>query len=94
MENRSYWKVVLRYGHVGHRNEICIARYLVFDQALSLLEVCEFARQMPGVKHGKMVNYAKKIDYTEYVAGKESEKENLFLQKLMTFHPKHLQTVA
>ena len=87
MSKQSYWKVVLRYGHVGKRNEVYVARYLVFNEQVSLLDVCEFAKEMPGVKHSKLVSFAKKNDYSEYLVGKESEKENFYLQKLMTFNP-------
>lgn len=94
MENQSYWKVVLRYGHVGQRNEIFVARYLTFNEEVSLLEVCESAKKMPGVKHSKLVSFAKKIDYPEYEVGKESEKENFYLQKLMTYNPNNLKEIA
>lgn len=76
MVKQSYWKVVLRYGHVGHRNEVCVARYLAFDEGVTLLDVCESAQAMPGVKGARGVNSAKEIDYLEYCAGKESEKSN------------------
>lgn len=87
MLEQSYWKVVLRYGHIGQRNEVFVARYLAFNEEVSLLNVCETAKQMPGVKHSKLVSFAKKIDYSEYLVGKESEKENFYLQKLMSFNP-------
>lgn len=87
MLEQSYWKVVLRYGHVGKRNEVYVARYLAFNEQVSLLDVCEFAKEMPGVKHSKLVSFAKKIGYLEYLVGKEAEKENFYLQKLMTFNP-------
>ncbi|MCI3027521.1 hypothetical protein LMF32_00020 [Desemzia sp. C1] len=86
MLEQSYWKVVLRYGHVGQRKEVYVARYLAFNEEVSLLDVCECAKEMPGVKHSKLVSFAKKIDYTEYLTGKESEKENFYLQKLKTFN--------
>lgn len=85
MSNQNYWKVVLRYSHLGQRNEVFVARYLAFNEEVSLLDVCESAKEMPGVKHSKLVSSAKKIDYSEYELGKESEKENFYLQKLMTF---------
>ncbi|MFJ1627914.1 hypothetical protein [Marinilactibacillus psychrotolerans] len=94
MLEQSYWKVVLRYGHIGQRNEVFVARYLAFNEEVSLLDVCETAKQMPGVKHSKLVSFAKEIDYSEYLVGKESEKENFYLQKLMTYNPIVLEEIA
>ena len=94
MGNQSYWKVILRYGHVGQKNEVFVARYLAFNEEVSLLDVCESAKEMPGVKHSKLVSFAKEINYSEYVVGKESEKENFYLQKLTTYNPVNLQDIA
>lgn len=71
-----------------------MARYLAFNEEVSLLDVCECAKEMPGVKHSKLVSFAKEISYSEYVVGKESEKENFYLQKLMTYNPGILQDIA
>lgn len=87
MLKQSYWKVVLRYGHVGHRNEVCVARYLTFEGEVTLLDVYDSAKNMPGVKGSKGVNSIKKVGYTDYCAGKETEESNFYLQKLMTFNP-------
>lgn len=27
-----YWKAVIRYGHVGRRNEVSVARHLVYSK--------------------------------------------------------------
>lgn len=93
MLKQSYWKVVLRYGHVGHRNEVCVARYLAFDEGVTLLDVYDSAKNMPGVKSARGVNSAKKVDYREYCAGKEAEEKNFYLQKLMAFN-QNLDAVA
>ena len=93
MLKQSYWKVVLRYGHVGHRNEVCVARYLAFDERVTLLDVYDSAKNMPGVKSARGVNSAKKVDYREYCAGKEAEEKNFYLQKLMAFN-QNLDAVA
>jgi hypothetical protein len=93
MLKQSYWKVVLRYGHVGHGNEVCVARYLAFDEGITLLEVYDFAKNMPGVKSTRGVNSAKKVDYSEYCTGKEAEESNFYLQKLMSFN-QNLDEVA
>ena len=93
MLKQSYWKVVLRYGHVGHRNEVHVARYLAFDEGVTLLDVYDSAKNMPGVKSARGVNSAKKVDYREYCAGKEAEEKNFYLQKLMSFN-QNLDEVA
>ena len=93
MLKKSYWKVVLRYGHVGHGNEVCVARYLAFDEGSTLLDVYNSAKNMPGVKSARGVNSAKKVDYREYCAGKETEESNFYLQKLMAFN-QNLDAVA
>ena len=93
MLKQSYWKVVLRYGHVGHRNEVCVARYLAFDEGVTLLDVYDSAKNMPGVKSARGVNSAKKVDFREYCAGKEAEEKNFYLQKLMAFN-QNLDAVA
>lgn len=93
MLKQSYWKVVLRYGHVGHGNEVCVARYLAFDEGITLLDVYDSAKNMPGVKIARGVNSAKKVDYREYYAGKETEESNFYLQKLMSFN-QNLDEVA
>lgn len=87
MSNHSYWKVILRYGHVGQRNSVEVARYLAFDAEVTLPDVCFFASQMPGVKNSRPISYARKVVYSEYLVGKEREGSNLFLQKLMSFNP-------
>lgn len=87
MLKQSYWKVVLRYGHVGDRNEVYVARYLAFGEGITLLDVYDSAKNMPGVKYARGVNSARKVDYHEYCAGKEAEESNFYLQKLMSFNP-------
>jgi hypothetical protein len=79
----KYWKLVLRYGHVGLRNEVSVARFIETDLSVSILSVWSLASNMPGVKN-KGVLSIKQIDYKEYICGKNEEAENLFLQKLMT----------
>ena len=87
MRNAYYWKVVLHYGHVGSHKEISVARYLVFREPLSLLDVCDFAKQMPGVKHSEMVGSIKQITYEDYLIGKNNEKYDFFLSKLQSHQP-------
>lgn len=87
MRKAYYWKVVLHYGHVGSHKEISVARYLVFREPLSLLDVCDFAKQMPGVKHSNMVSSIKQITYEDYLVGKNNEQNNFFLLKLQSHRP-------
>lgn len=94
MLKQSYWKVVLRYGHVGCRNEVFVARYLGFNEEVTLLDVYDIAKEMPGVKGARGVNSAKKIEYSEYCIGKESEKRNFYLQKLISYHPVTMDKIA
>lgn len=85
MLKQSYWKVVLRYGHVGCRNEVFVARYLGFNEEVTLLDVYDIAKNMPGVKSARGVNSVRKIDYTDCCVGKKMEESNFYLQKLMSF---------
>jgi hypothetical protein len=81
----KYWKVVLRYGHVGKRNEISVARYLVTESFYTPVLVMDQAADMPGVKHNG-VSSVKEIKREEFIAGKRTEQENFYLQKMKTFH--------
>lgn len=49
---------------------------------------------MPGVKHSKLVSFAKEIDYSEHLVSKESEKEKFYLQKLTTYNPIVIEEIA
>ena len=87
MRNAYYWKVVLHYGHVGSHKDISVARYLYFKDPLSLVEVCDFAKKMPGVKHSQMVSFVKQITREDFLIGKKNEKNDLFLIKLQSHRP-------
>jgi len=80
----KYWKVVLRYGHVGKRNDVSVARFLVTETSFDPIMVMDLASEMPGVK-SKGVISIKEITQEDYIVGKREEVENLFLQKLKTF---------
>lgn len=77
----TYWKVVMRYGHVGQRREISVARYLVVPSSFTLIDVMGIAEEMPGTKNRATLSI-KKIELEEYLEGKRLEKENFFLQRL------------
>ena len=87
MRNAYYWKVVLHYGHVGSHKEISVARYLYFKDPLSLVEVCDFAKEMPGVKHSQMLSSVKQVTREDFLIGKKNEKNDLFLIKLQSHRP-------
>ena len=73
MSNQSYWKVILRYGHVGHRNSVEVARYLAFNEGITLPDVCSFASQMPGVKNSRPISYAKRLITQNTLLGKKQK---------------------
>ncbi|WP_017380567.1 hypothetical protein [Paenisporosarcina sp. TG-14] len=83
----SYWKVILKYGHVGIRNEVSVARHLTMPVEYTLLEVMHKAQNMPGVK-AKGILSARRISIDEYLIGHREEAENFYLQRLMTFRQK------
>lgn len=92
MDKSRYWKVVCRYGHVGKKKEVSVPRYLQTDSNFVLMDVLEIVSEMPGVKKSNNILYsianAKAINKEEYDCGKEEEKENLYLQQLMSFQEK------
>lgn len=81
----KYWRVVLRYGHVGKRNEISVARYLVTEAECTPVVVMDQAADMPGVKHNGVMS-VKEVTRSEFTEGKRMEQENFFLQKMKAFH--------
>jgi len=77
----SYWKAVVRYGHVGKGKEISVARYLVMPGGSTTVDVMAVITEMPGTKK-RSVGSIRKIDRLEYLEGLRAEKENFFLQRL------------
>lgn len=77
----KYWKVIVRYGHVGKGNEISIARHLVVPREVSLVEVMDLVSQMPGTKVNPVVS-AREISLEEYLEGHRREKEDFYLKNL------------
>lgn len=90
MANKKYWKVVCRYGHVGRKKEVSVSRYLETDTTYDLIDVLEIISNMPGVKTGNnlfnSIVKAESINKEVYKEGKKEEKQNIYLQKLRTFH--------
>ncbi len=80
----KYWKVVLRYGHVGKRKDVTVARYLVTPAHYNLVMVMDIGKEMPGVKCGGVIGLTE-VGAEEYLAGKRKEKESFYLQKLLNF---------
>lgn len=77
----TYWKVVMRYGHVGKDKEVSVARYLVTPSHATTIEVMDTIEEMPGTKNRAMLSIVK-IEMNEYLEGMRKEKEDLFLQSL------------
>lgn len=77
----SYWKAVVRYGHVGKGKEISVARYLVMPGGSTTVDVMVVIAEMPGTKK-RSIGSIRKIDHLEYLEGLRAEKENFFLQRL------------
>lgn len=84
----SYWKAVVRYGHVGKGKEISVARYLVMPGNSTTVGVMAVVAEMPGTKK-RSVGSIRKIDRLEYLEGLRAEKENFFLQQLFDGRQAH-----
>lgn len=84
----SYWKAVVRYGHVGKGKEISVARYLVMLDNSTTVDVMAVIAEMPGTKK-RSVGSIRKIDRLEYLEGLRAEKENFFLQQLFDGRQAH-----
>jgi hypothetical protein len=82
----KYWRVVLRYGHVGKRNEVSVARFLVTEASYNPITVMDLTAEMPGVKNNGLLSL-KEITQEEYIIGKRREVENVYLQNLKSFKP-------
>ena len=78
---QKHWKVVLRYGHVGRGKCMTVPRYLETKPHFTIIDVINLAEEMPGVKAQGVIE-AKPISKKEYIAGKEKNKDNFYLQKL------------
>ncbi|OLN21557.1 hypothetical protein BTO30_14300 [Domibacillus antri] len=81
----KYWKVVLKYGHVGKRNEISVARFLITESDYTLVMVMDEAADMPGVKHNGVIS-VKEVSREEFITGKRMEQENFYLNKMKALH--------
>lgn len=76
-----YWKAVIRYGHVGRRNEISVARHLVFPKGTLIYEVIQEVNSMPGTKNN-CIQSVYEITKDDYFQGIEREKDNFYLKSL------------
>lgn len=77
----QYWKVIIRYGHVGLGNEISVARHLLFESIMNISDIISFVERMPGTKKNPVVSI-KKISSEDYLKGTRNEKENFYLKNL------------
>lgn len=80
----TYWRIVCKYGHVGIKKEVSVARYLRLAADSNLLDAYEVAKNMPGVKN-KGVFCGRKISFDEYVNGHQLEMNNFYLKNLKSF---------
>lgn len=80
----KYWKIICSYGHVGRRNEISVARYIKTEDFYTIVDVNHLASTMPGVKKNVGCTVYE-IDFITYLEGKESEKNDFYLQILMNY---------
>jgi len=76
-----YWRVVLRYGHVGHGNSIAVARHIVMPSDVTIIEVNHFVQTMPGVKSNGVLSL-EQIDEATFLKEKEVEDDNFYIQNL------------
>lgn len=77
----TYWKAVVRYGHVGKGKEVSVARYLATPSHTTTIDVMNLIETMPGTKNRALSSIAQ-IEIEEYLEGSRLEKENFFLQRL------------
>jgi len=47
---KTFWVAKLRYGHVGHGNEVCVNRYLEMEADANINDVINLINTMPGLK--------------------------------------------
>lgn len=87
MKQQKFWKVILRYGHVGQFNEVSVARYLAFPTNYSIMDVYDHVKEMPGVKDNGVIG-AKQVSFTEFKEGRQGEDQDFYLRKLKTFNPR------
>lgn len=85
----KYWKVICRYGHVGIKKEISVARYIRTESASSLMDALKIASGMPGVKKSNNIMHsiieAERINKEQYERGKELEKNNIYIQNYLKY---------
>lgn len=77
----TYWKAVIRYGHVGRRNEISVARHMEFPKDTMVYDVIREIHSMPGTKNNCIAS-VHTITRQEYETGKKEEQHNFYLQNL------------
>jgi len=75
----EYYKLLVSCGHLGNRKEITVTRYFV---ARDIIEAFESGNRMPRAKSKRnhlAVLYVKPITRTEYIFGKNIERDNTYL---------------
>lgn len=81
--NERYWKAIVRYGHLGKNREVSVARYITTQPNENILDAFIILENMPGTK-SRAVLQLFEINQETYLYGKENEKDNFYLRRLMT----------
>ena len=81
--SKRFWKVIVRYGHVGRGKEVSVARYICTQGNENITDASRIVENMPGVKV-RGVGCIFEVSRDSYLNGKAAEPNNLYLQKLMS----------
>ena len=81
MLENNYWRVVLRYCHVGLKRDVAVARYIDSGIITNSIQIMDLAKEMPGVKHRGVLSISK-INSEAYQSGKTEETNNFYLLKM------------
>lgn len=86
MVSERYWKVIVRYGHLGIGREVSVARFICTKLEENIMDAYKIVEQMPGVKN-KGIQYISEISGETFLIGKFAEREDFFLKCLKTYKP-------
>jgi len=81
-QQEQYFRVLVSMGHCGSGKEITVARYM---KGYSLMEVFRDASSMPRAKSKMRMGAVRQIvpiSYDEFMLGRQSETEDLYLQRV------------
>ena len=72
---------MIRYGHVGRRNDVSVARHLIFPKGTLIYDVIKEIYSIPGAK-SNCIQSVYEVTEEEFLWGIEEEKDNFYLQNL------------